>query len=140
MKKKSLLLLLISITILIGFIREYVFVSINQKTGQGANGSGDLFYWKWVLTFVFILLYLVLTCLFLHLLFGEKKYIWLGVYAYTVFIAVSFISGGAGLVFSSFERVYPFIRTVLGIAQSPVIMMILIPVCYLNETMWRSKN
>lgn len=140
MRKKSLLPLLIIITILLGFIRDYVFVTINEKTGQGASGSGDLFYWKWILTFVFTLLYLLLTCFFLHLLFREKKYVWLGVYVYTALLAVSFIAGGAGLAFSSFEKTYPFIRTVLGIAQSPIVMMILIPVSYLNEEIRKDQT
>ena len=140
MKKKLFIAGLIVFVVALGFFRDYVFVSINEKTGQGPIGSGNLFYWKWILTFVFILQYLVLTCLFLHLLFGEKKYIWLGIYVYTALVAVSFIAGGAGVLFSSFEKVYPFIRTVLGIAQSPIIIMILTPVCYLNEAMWKSKK
>ncbi|MEK6616916.1 MAG: hypothetical protein AABZ32_12560 [Bacteroidota bacterium] len=133
MKKKSVIIILIITTIVAGFVRDYIFVSINEKTGQGTAGSGNLFYWKWILTFMFALLYLVLTCLFLYLFFRKKKYIRLTVFVYAGLFTVSLLTAGTGSFISSFEKVYPFIRTVMGIAQSPVVMMILISACLLNE-------
>jgi len=133
MKKKLLLLFLALITLSLGYLRDYIFVSINEKTGQGPSGMGELFFWKWPLTIGFASLYFGATCLFLHLLFTQKKYIRLAVFAYAVLFAVSFIIAATGYLSSSFENVYSFVRTVMGIAQSPIVMMVLIAACLLNE-------
>lgn len=140
MKKKPFIIGLIAVVIALGFLRDYIFVSINEKTGQGTDDSGNLFYWKWILTFVFTLLYFVLACLFLYLLFRKKKYIWLTVFTYAGLFAVSFIASAAGFLLSSFENGYPFVRTVMGIAQSPIVLMILIPACFINEAKISDKK
>ncbi len=140
MKRKIVIIGLTAVVIALGFLRDYIFVSINEKTGQGPGGMGELFFWKWPLTIGFASLYFVLTCLFLHLLFAQKKYIRLAVFAYAVLFAVSFIVTAGGYLISSFENVYPFIRTVMGIAQSPIVMMILIPACYFNEVLLKKMS
>ena len=140
MKKKIFIALLVVVVIAVGFLRDYIFVSINEKTGQGPGGIGGLFFWKWTLTIGFASLYFALTCLFLHLLFAQKKYIRLAVFVYVILFAVAFIVAAAGSLISSFENVYPFVRTVMGIAQSPIVMMILIAACLLNEAIKRTRD
>lgn len=140
LKKKILLVLLLIVAVALGYLRDYIFVSINEKTGQGPNGSGELFIWKWPLTFAFALGYFALTCFLLHLIFAKKKYIYLVSAVYLFLFSVSFLVSGAGYFFSSFEKVYPFIRTVMGIAQSPNVMMILIAACYFNERILANKK
>ena len=124
-KTKILLALLLLATVSLGYLRDFIFVSINEITGQGPSGTGGLFVWKWPLTFAFALLYLGITSSVLHLLFAKKKYITITLLVYFLLFLVSFFVAGTGFLFSSFEKVYPFIRTVMGIAQSPIILMIL---------------
>ena len=132
MKKKIFTALLVICIIVLGFLREYIFVSINEKTGMGPGGSGSLFIWKWVLTFVFSLLYFFLSAAILLALFNSKKYIWLAAGIYAALFIFALIAGACGYLFFSFEKAYPFVRTILGIAQSPIVMIILVPACFFS--------
>ena len=130
-KRKILIALLILAVISLGYLRDYIFVSINEITGQGPSGTGKLFIWKWPLTFAFAVAYLAITVLFLRILFSEKKYIQIALLIYAFLFSVAFIVSASGYVFFSFEKVYPFVRTIMGVAQSPIVLMILIPFCLL---------
>lgn len=140
MKKKFSIAILIAFTIAMGFLRDYFFVSINHFIEEGADVSGKLSFLKWVLTILFSILYLLTTCSFLYILFRNPKYIWIAVFSYLLLFAIALLSAVAGYFFSSFESVYPFIRNVLGVAQSPIVMMVLIPSCFLNEAVLVQKE
>lgn len=134
MNKKIRLALLVAIIISMGFIRDAVFISINEKTGQGLTAADKyLFILKWALTFVFSFAYLGFTCLTLHFLFRVKKYLWIAVFVYASLFGISFIVAVSGYAFFSFQNVYPFTRTLMGIAQSPIVLLVLVPFFYLNE-------
>lgn len=128
------------LTIALGFLRDAVFVSINEMTGQGPGGAGALFIWKWPLTFGFAMAYLGLACLFLYLLFLKKKYIWLAVSVYALLFLASFCAGIAGYALFSFQEVYPFVRAIMGISQSPIPLMVLIAACSVNERLLVNKK
>ena len=133
MKKKVFILLLVAVIIALGFLRDYIFVSINRSIESGNDIGGKLSILKWILTFVFSMVYLGFTCWLLYAVFQTKKYFWLAITVYSALFLIAFISAGAGYFFSSFKSVYPFVRTVMGITQSPVLMMVLIPSCLWNE-------
>lgn len=145
MKKKIILFFFALIIISLGYLRDYVFVSINEKTGQGLAGISNpdqrvFFISKWVFTFIFAFIYLGVTCLLLHFIFARKKYIQIAAFAYGVLFLISFLAAAAGYFFSSFENVYPFVRTLMGIAQSPLVIMILIPAFLLNKHLTTEKK
>lgn len=145
MKKKILIAVFAIALIALGFLRDKIFVSINEETGQGLVGilnpdHRNLFIWKWVLTFIFSFIYLFLTSILIFLIFHSKKYIWLAVFLYGALFAIAFFIAGVGFLFSSFENVYPFIRTIMGIAQSPILIIILIPALLLNEAQIGDKK
>ena len=140
MKKKIVIAVLIAAVIALGFFRDYIFVSINEKTGMGPGGSGNLFIWKWPLTFLFFVLYLAFTGAMLHVIFESKKTIWLAVIFYGSLLIVSFIASAFGYLFFSFEKIYPFVRTVMGIAQSPIVLMILMAACFFTLKTNGKKN
>jgi len=140
MKKKLLISGLIILTVALGFLREYIFETLNHIIEAGADAGGNFSLLKWVFTFVFSILYLILTGCFLQLLFHSGKYIRLAIFVYAVLFGVSFLVLSAGYVFTSFNNVYAFTRTVMGIAQSPIVLIILIPACFLNEVIRRSGN
>lgn len=133
MKHKSLIIaLLIAATIVLGFIRDHIFVSINYRIATD-GGSTELLILKWLLTFLFSALYFMLTVAFLYLIFHSQKYLWLAAGVYAILFAISFFVIATGSLVSSFENVYPFVRTVMDLPQSPIVMMILIPACIINE-------
>ena len=134
MKKKFLIAVLVAVAVAIGFLRDYVFVSINQIIDHSNDASGKLSLLKWTLTFVFSILYLANTSALLYALFRSAKYIWIAVFAYILIFTVAFAVSIGGYLISSFENVYPFVRTVMGIAQSPIVMIILISASFLNES------
>jgi len=168
MKKKFFIAALIVIIISMGFLRDYIFVTLNNFIEAGTDGNGKLFLLKWVLTILFSLLYFLSTCVFLYVLFGTGKsadanalqslsadsspltksrhthryrqYIWVAAFSYALLFVLALLLGVAGYFFSSFDGVYPLIRNILGIAQSPIVTMILIPFCLLNEAMATSKK
>lgn len=133
MSKRVLIIVLVVITIALGFLRDYIFVSLNSFIEAGSDAGGKLALLKWVLTALFSLLYLLLACTFIQVLFKEKKYIFIALLCYALLFAVAFMSAAFGYFFSSFEDVYPFIRTVLGVAQSPIVSMILIPALLFDQ-------
>lgn len=134
MKKKSLFIVLLVIaTVMLGFLRDHIFVSINHIIEIGNDTSGHLQILKWILTVFCSILYLGITGAFLFLLFHSRKYVWIAIGVYILIFAVAFFIGGIGFIIVSFGNVYPLVRALLGIAQSPVVMMILIPSCYINE-------
>ena len=132
MKKKLLIAALVVFTVFLGFMRDFVFVSINRSIAPEIEMGGGLAVLKWLLTFLFSLLYLATTCGFLYVLFQKRGYMLLAVSAYAFLFVISFLAIGFGYCFSSFAAVYPFVRTLMGIAQSPVVMMILISACYIK--------
>ena len=145
MKKKILIAICSVILIALGFLRDKIFVSINEETGQGMAGilNSDqryLFIWKWALTFIFSFIYLFLTSILIYLVFQSKKYIWLAVFLYGALFAIAFFITGAGFLFSSFENVYHFTRVIMGIAQSPIPAIILIPALLINRIKIEDKK
>jgi hypothetical protein len=133
MKKKLFIAALIVVTIILGFLRDYVFVSINHTIESGSDINGHLQILKWILTSFCSVLYMGITCAFLFLLFCSRKYVWIAISVYVLIFAVAFLIGGIGSITVSFGRIYPLVRAILGIAQSPIVMMILIPASFLNE-------
>lgn len=126
MKRRKVILLsfLAIVIIILGFFREYIFTGINS--GSFLKNSDQI---KWFLTLAFIVIFLSITFLFLKLSFENKKYAWLSVYVYLFLFCVSVIAALAGITFFSFEKVYPFVRVLAGIMQSPLVLVILIPFC-----------
>jgi|ERR1051326_6836093 hypothetical protein len=136
MKAKIIVALLVIALIGLGFIRDHVFVAINAEAGAGLNGS----VWKWPLTFLFSILYVLLTCGLSYALFHSRKYIRITVFLYGMIFLISLMLGMAGYLFYSFESIYHFIRAIMGVAQSPVPAIILIPLFLLNEQMAGDKK
>lgn len=134
MKRKPVFIFfLVLITVALGFLRDYVFVSINHAIETGNDGNGFLVSLKWILTGFCSILYLGVSCAFVFLLFNSRKYVWItvGVYSFIFFIAL--LIGSVGYLAVSFEKVYVLVRAILGLAQSPVIVMILVTAYYINR-------
>ena len=133
MKRKILLVSLFSTIIILGFVRDYVFVSINQHLDLGNKQFNELLSLKWILTPIFCVLYLVNSLTILKILFYRKIYLTLYTIVMSSFLFIAVLSGVVGYIFFSFESIYPFIRVILGVVQSPLILMIVLSGAIINE-------
>ena len=139
-KRFLFIFLLILITVALGFARDYVFVSINHSIESGNDTNGHLLILKWALTFFCSILYMAITCVFLFLIFQLPKYVWIAIVVYCSIFIAAILIGAVGHFTISFGRVYPFIRTILGILQSPIVLMILVSASFLDQKKILNKN
>lgn len=133
MSKKNIVLLLVLLTVGTGFLREHVFVSLNARIENGLDPDGDLAIRKWLLTFIFAILYFILTASFVYAIFRKRRYILFSFYVYVLLFGASAMASIVGIGFLTFQQVYPFVRSIMGVAQSPVVIMIMIAVSYIND-------
>jgi hypothetical protein len=139
-----LLLLVVCALLLLGYYRDFVFKTINsviQAKDYDAQFTSPptlqfldrwsyegLIKLKWALTLLFTLAYLSIALFTVKVVFDKRKYarITIGVYA-----VVTLLSGLLMLVGHVFEglsgRMYELSLYLMSTAQSPVILMILIP-------------
>lgn len=138
---KIKVLILAILIVLLGFVRDYFFMNINwiflTLTNGRPNQALDEFYFllnwtpaeinnlKWVLTFVFSAAFFLLTYLVIRIQFQNKTY---NKITFVVYLLI--VSAALGLYFLSFvfglsDNLYGVIRTLMGIAQSFMPLMIL---------------
>ncbi|MFL5763715.1 MAG: XrtX-associated membrane protein [Bacteroidia bacterium] len=142
--------LLLSLIILSGYFRDYIFKSINALLRAWDNDQDyflpaplsflenydydTLVNLKWLLTLLFSLFYFLLSVWALRLLFGDHRYRKLCLLTYAGIITISGIFIASGYMFTGIsEKMYEFARYLMGMAQSPVLLMILIPALKLSE-------
>jgi hypothetical protein len=127
-----------------GLFRDFVFMNVNEQIRVVYYHSPDsvlapsmkfleqysystLYYAKWGLTFLFTFLFMGLTLGFVRLLFKEKRFIRLTLWAYAfLFVAAGLFFLGGFLAGHS-ENGYTVARFLMGMAQGPIVLMVLIP-------------
>jgi len=139
----------ILVLLALGLSRESLFVNINAvlyykyyEPGQEPNlvngfwgflnSFSYLFLYraKWIVTLVFVILFWFTQKTFIAVLFREKKALfWLGM-LYLSLLLLAGISFGVGWLFGNLEQGYRFSRICMGLLQSPVPCMVLIPLTY----------
>ncbi len=143
-KKNLLLSLIILILLILGYYRDFLFKQINAmlKAWDFEMDYAMPFPWrflenyyydtivnfKWLLTIAFTILFLIVSLLAVQLIFRNRKYLYITIASYSAITAASalFVLFGL-LVEGGSERMYELARFLMGMAQSPVILMILIP-------------
>jgi hypothetical protein len=149
-KKFALLAFIFVALLALGFYRDFVFKSINAllqawdhdmdyQMPRSLQFFEDYEYdtivnMKWILTLLFSLFYLLLAIFTIRILFDSKGFVRITIasYAGIVIISALFILTGLMMKGSS-EKMYEFARYMMGLAQSPIILMILIPVFRMYE-------
>jgi hypothetical protein len=143
-KKYGYLVVIVIVLLLLGYYRDFVFRTINSmlqahdyettfdppfSMGFLKDCSYDgLLTLKWLLTIVFSLVYLATTLITLRILFNNKKSGSVTIGLYVALMLVSGLFMLCGFLFEATSlRMYEFARYLMGMAQSPVILMILIP-------------
>ncbi|OFY84295.1 MAG: hypothetical protein A3F72_14845 [Bacteroidetes bacterium RIFCSPLOWO2_12_FULL_35_15] len=89
---------------------------------------------KWILTFAFSAFYLITSMITINILFKNKKYIriTIGVYIAIILVSAIFMTLGYFLP-TTYKNMYSFSRYLMGLVQSPLILMILIPAFKISE-------
>lgn len=148
--KKICLLVIVCFLLFLGYCRDFIFKTLNalQKTlDMNVSYStppalsflenyeyNTLTNIKWVLTFLFCIVYLALSVLTIQLLFHNRKYKIIIVAIYVALTVFSGILTGVGRMFPDTSvTMYEFARYIMGMLQSPVILMILVPIFKLSE-------
>ncbi|MEQ1733256.1 MAG: hypothetical protein ABL940_06255 [Bacteroidia bacterium] len=134
----------------VGYVRDYVFVNINYELidiyykrnewQMPANLSyfehweyARLYYFKYTLTALFVLLYLVVSLASVALLFKPKKYLLYTAIAYITVVVVAYALNNTHLLGIDGRQAYLFSRELMGFVQSPFIFIVLISVFFLAE-------
>ena len=149
MNKKSKILLLVLLLMIFGFFRENLFINVNNALFNKIYNRNNHVVWylsflksvsyytvyaaKWFITPFFAWLFWALQKQLLTTLFNEKKITdWLGILYLSLFLLAG-IFFVAGWILGHLEKGYYFSRLFMGLLQSPVACMILIPTAYLYK-------
>jgi hypothetical protein len=152
MKNRTIVIALIAFILMatLGYFRDFVFTHINWRLQdlyyeknrhplppildifRGLSYS-HLYYFKFLLTTVTALMYLGIYYLVVKLIFRENKYLKITLLAFLGIILISSIFYGYGIIFNDFQRGYHLSRIFLGFVQSPLLLMLLIPVFLLDR-------
>jgi hypothetical protein len=136
--------------LIVGFSRDFIFKSINALVK--ANDF-DMDYYlhpslsyleqfenttlikiKWLLTLIFSLLYFIIDYISIKSLFKNQTYLKILFFTYVSVFLISGILILIGILLQGQRQaMYEFARYLMGMLQSPLILMILIPVFQLNE-------
>jgi VIT1/CCC1 family predicted Fe2+/Mn2+ transporter len=155
---KILLLVLLGLVFLAsGFFRDFVFLNVNEQTRVTYYHTHDstvnpvfsclsawsynrLYFLKWVLTFLFSFLFMALTMVFMRLVFIGKKYLRLVALSYAALILLAGLFFLTGWLAGHSEKSYIIARFLMGIAQGPIVLMVLLPAFKLYERGTELKN
>lgn len=132
--QKVKLIILAVLIVSLGFIRDYFFMNINwiylNLTTGRPNQALDEFHFllnwtpaeidllKWILTFVFLSLFALLTFLINHIAFQNRNYNKITIITFIGITLVALIIYAFGLITNTGQQVYGIVRTLMGIVQS----------------------
>lgn len=153
---KIFTLLFFIILFIIGYIRESIFLVINSVLHNYpfpynpsyipppdylySLTTQELINLKWIFTLIFSLLFMLFSWLIIHFIFNSKTYSKVVIYIYTFFISISLLFAGIGILFNCFELLYTPSRFIVGIIQSPLLVIILLAFFFLlNQTKKKTK-
>ena len=142
MSKKIKIGVLVTIIVLSGFGRDYIMVNINwiiKHLTLGAPNYAQTFFnpllnWKisnlillkWVLTLIFTMYFFSLTYFSVKLIFKTNP---LGLQYvkgfYFLLIIISIVLYGIGYMFNIQQAIYPTVRTLMGVLQSFIPLMLI---------------
>ena len=141
--KYLLLLFIMLFLFFLGIQREVIFVSVNQMIQNvilapdfhRPNLTGSLYVViytllycsKWFLTLIFTFSYLFFACLSIYLVYQKKKYVYICLSFFASVFFLAFLFMAIGYIFHEYNICYLFSRKLMGLAQSPALLMILIP-------------
>lgn len=142
MSKKTKVIFLTIGIVLLGFLREYLFVNINWIYLTLTNGRMNaarpefqfLITWspaeinvlKLGLTFLFSVLFFGVTYLIIKFYYQNKKYNRIVVFTYVGITFIALLLFAAGKLTGQYDSLYGPIRSLMGMVQSFMPLMILV--------------
>ena len=136
--------------LVVGFYRDFLFKNINALM-QAWDAEMDyqmpsslnflknyeyntLSWFKWVLTVAFSVIYLLISIVVVRLFFNEKIYSRITIITFCGVLLLSLFFMLMGYVFKGGATgMYSIARYLMGMAQSPVLLMILVPAFKLSK-------
>lgn len=157
MNRRLLLVLLIVLAIGLGFFREFVFININEQmrvTYYHASDShvagmfrflegysyATLYYLKWPLTLFFAALFAGITSLIIRYWFPGKNYTRVVFFTFGAIFLLAFLLFMLGWLTGADYFFYTLARFLVGLAESPALLAVLIPAFYLTAETTTHKN
>ena len=141
MSKKTSAILLSIGAVLLGFLREYLFSNINwvylTLTNGRMNGARDEFMFlvewspseiltlKWVLTLIFSILFFLVTYVVIKIYFQDKSFNQTVIFLFAALFIISGLLFVTGKITGTSGILYGPVRTVMGMEQSFIPLMIL---------------
>jgi len=150
-RKYFLFFLVVVLLIVVGFLRDFIFVNLNYQASLAYYHQDNdyklsslisfietwsykrLYISKWILTMLFTILYGAITYFCVYFFFREKKYNKISIGIYIVIISISFLIYLFGYFTNNYQKAYSVSRQLMGLLQSPIIIMLLLPALYLNN-------
>jgi hypothetical protein len=150
-KESLLIFVLIVFFIALGFFRDAIFMNINSQLYKLYFKNYEfslpdwlsifnswpymkLYYFKYVLTALFVTLYFFLSLISVRAFSGNFKNSKWVFYAYGIVLALSLITYLGGYFMNNFPKGFLFTRNLLGLLQSPFIVMVIIPALKLEKS------
>ncbi len=123
-----------------GIIRDAVFTNLNKefaapgmKVVQAqpfSNNNTTIL--KWGLTLLFSVLYALITSACIFVLHKKKNFVLLTILVFFSLFTLSLIITGLGYLLGKQEISYRISRDVMGLVQSPFLLMLLVPAFYFS--------
>lgn len=149
-RKYTILSFSIILILVLGYYRDFIFKGINAivqakelSVSYTAPSSlqfiqaysiSFLLKIKWTLTFLFSLGYLGISLFTIQNIFHNPKFNKITLATYLITGLVSGLFMATGFIFTGIsDKMYEFSRYLMGMAQSPIILMILIPAFKLSS-------
>jgi hypothetical protein len=149
-KEMLLVLTMIVVFVITGFIRDAVFTNINAQLFKlyfknyeftlppylSAFDSWPymkLYYFKYVLTAASIFIYFLLSVAAIRVFSGSMSTVKWVYYAYGIVLLLCLLTYFGGVLLHNFPKGYLFTRNLVGLLQSPFIVMMIIPALKLEK-------
>ena len=141
--KNKKFLVLLFLLFGLGFLRDFIFIQTNiimfnkwsnseYEFHSSMNWLNSFDYWtlyyaKWFLTALFIVLYFILSRHCIKLLFNQKLFLHLLFFFFLLILSFAAGSLFFGWLTDGLDKGYLFSRLFVGILQSPLPLMLIVP-------------
>lgn len=139
------LLIIFAVFMLAGYLRDYLFFQVNAAQSEiyydySETQLADVFYFlrdwsyqhitwlKWIFTFFFCGVFAALSYLTVVFLNGSTLFKKIALLSYAALFVLAFLIYGVSMLLGMEFELYPLARFLVGILQSPVVVMLIIPV------------
>ncbi len=154
--KNTLAAVFLIIIFFIGYLRETIFLVLNSVLNKYpfpynnsyvsppnflySYSSQTLITVKWVLTFGFSIVFFMVSWVLIHFYFKNRSFNKITIWAYLFLVGVSFLTAALGIVLGNFDETYTLSRFVIGLAQSPLIPLVLFVLFYFKTKMEQQES